>query len=152
METIKQTDRRRRYYKLLAIGKKQVGIADDDYRALLARHGAREVDGEYSATTMDLAQLDNAVADLKRLGFKPKKKPAGDNKDWRAARIAKITKLWCLLSDAGVVKRREEAAMHKWAMRITHKARLEWAGSAELNQCIEALKDWARREHVAIAD
>ena len=84
--------------------------------------------------------------------FKPTKSKTSkaSPSDWRAARIAKITALWCALADAGVVRGRGESAMVKWCARLTHKARLEWASSNDLNQCIEGLKDWAQREGVKL--
>lgn len=147
-----QHNTRHRYYKLLQVGKRALGMEDDDYRALLARHGAQEVDGHVSATTLHIGALMAAVEEMKRKGFRPQGKAgsASNVVDWRKARIRKITALWCQLADAGVVRDRSESAMVKWCARTTHKARLQWATSHDLNACVEALKDWAHRERVKI--
>lgn len=143
-----------RYYKLLEVGKRELHMADADFRCLLQRHGAQTVDGKPSRTTMSIGDLMAAVEEMRRKGFKPRQKPGSVSRlsDWRKPRIKKITALWCALADAGVVYDRSEKAMVKWCFRHTGKARLEWASSAELNACIEALKDWARREGVRLDD
>lgn len=154
MENQQQHNARHRYYKLLQVGKRTLQMDDDAYRALLARHGAKTVDGHVSATTLHFGALVAAVEEMKRKGFRPQAKTgsAANVVDWRQARVRKIIALWCALADAGVVHNRSEAAMVKWCARITRKARLQWATSPDLNACIEALKDWARRERVKIDD
>lgn len=123
-------------------------MADENYRELLHSHGASKKDGKYSATTMSVAGLIQAVGEMRRKGFKPR---AGGG-DWRQPRIEKITALWITLADAGVVRDRSETAMTRWCSRITRKTRLEWATSYELNACIEGLKEWAQRERVPILE
>ncbi len=142
--------RRTRYYQLLAVGKRELCMSDDAYRQLLARHGATDVEGRISATTLPLPTLSHVVDEMVRLGFRPKRTAVSRIADWRKPRIAKITRLWNVLADAGVVRQPGEAAMTKWCARLTGVARLDWATSRKLNDCIEALKDWARREKVKI--
>lgn len=141
-----------RYYKLLEVGKRQLQMDDEDFRTLLQRHGAKLVDGKPSRTTMAIGDLVAAVEEMKSKGFTPraKKNSVTSLSDWRKPRIKKITAIWCALADAGVVRDRSEAAMVKWCFRLSQKARLEWATSQNLNDCIEALKDWARREKVKL--
>lgn len=142
------TNIRDRHYRLLQVAKRDLHMADEDYRELLHRHGAKQKDGKYSATTMSVAGLIQAVGEMKQKGFKPQ---AGGS-DWRRPRIEKITALWMALFDAGVVKKSDQISMVKWCSRITRKTRLEWATSYELNACIEGLKDWAHRERVQIIE
>lgn len=144
MSRVPSRNIRERHYRLLQVGKRELGMDDADYRELLRRNGAKEKNGKYSATTMAVGELMQAVAEMRQKGFKPKK----GNTTWRDPRIKKITAIWIALADAGVVRDRSEAAMIKWCSRITNKARLEWAGSNELNACVEGLKEWARREEV----
>jgi phage gp16-like protein len=139
---------RDRHYRLLQVGKRDLHMADEDYRELLRRHGAKQKDGKYSATTMSVAGLMQAVGEMKQKGFKPQT----GGTDWRRPRIEKITALWMALFDAGVVKKPDQGSMVKWCARITRKTRLEWATSYELNACIEGLKDWAHRERVQIIE
>ncbi len=129
-------------------GKRDLHMADEDYRELLHRHGAGKKNGKYSATTMSVAGLMQAVGEMRRMGFKPR---AGGG-DWRQPRIEKITALWITLADSGVVRDRSEAAMARWCSRITRKTRLDRAASYELNARIEGLKEWAQRERVPLLE
>ncbi len=151
METMRQQDERYRLYKLLAVGKKALGMDDDSFRAMLERHGAKAVDGVPSRTTMSLDGLRDVAAEMKQKGFRPSRGGQGATA-WRKPRIQKITAIWCALADAGVVRDRGEPALLKFASRITRKARLEWASSDDLNACIETLKKWAAREGVQLDD
>lgn len=149
----KSADPRTRLYALLAVGKKTLAMDEDTYRALLRAHGAQLKGDKPSATTMTVPQLETALDAMKRAGFKPARtSQVARIADWRKPRIAKLNALWCALADAGIVRDRSEAALTKFCARFTRTARLEWAGSAGLNQAIEALKDWARREGVAPHD
>ncbi len=148
-----KVDNRLRYYKLLRVGKEQLGWDDEFYYAIwLPRQGATLKNGKYSASTLSISQLSQAVEKMKESGFKPqsKRKFTHGNKDWRAPRIAKINALWCALADAGVVKDKSQAACEGWCKKYTKKDRLQWARSADLNQCIEPLKKWAGRVGVEL--
>lgn len=150
METPRQSDRRYALYRLLNVARAVLGMQEEDYRVLLARHGATARNGKVSATTLDLAGLEAVLDELRAKGFKPRGRAIHNATDWRKPRIAKITAIWCALADAGVVRDRGEAAMLKFCTRITRKARLEWARSEDLNNCIQALRAWARQAGVAL--
>lgn len=152
MAGTKPTDPRQRFYTLLQVGKAQLGMGEDDYRAFLAGQGATAQAGRVSATTLSVPQLAAAVEAMRALGFEPVSRRGSVARigDWRRARVKKITALWCALADAGVVRDRSEAAMVKWCSGVTRVARLEWANSAQLNLCIEGLKRWADRERVKL--
>lgn len=144
-------DPRRRLYTLLQVGRQQLGLDEDTYRAILEAHGAAEVDGRPSATTLSVVKLEEVLEHLKRLGFRPtRQRPTATTADWRQPRIDKIVALWCALADAGVVRDRSERAMLQWCARLTRKARLQWASTSDLNACVEGLKSWAQRERVTI--
>lgn len=140
---------RERCYTLLQVGKQQLGMSEDDYRAFLMAHGAGMIQGRISATTMDIGQLEMAIESMKVRGFHPTSKKSG-TRDWRTARIAKITAIWIALADAGVVRDRGEKAMLTWCAKHTRTASIKWATSRALNDCIEGLKSWAHRERVKL--
>lgn len=152
MEKPRQKDDRYRLYKLLEVGKRELRMDDDSFRAMLARHGATEKDGHPSRQTMSIPDLDAALREMRAKGFKPRPRRgrARNMEDWRAERIKKITALWCALADAGVVHNRSEKAMVAWCAGITKKARLQWTTTVDLNNCIEGLKRWAAREGVKL--
>jgi len=143
---------RTKCYTLLAVGKKQLGWDDEFYRdVFLVKFGATKVNGKVSASTLEFGKLHEAVESMKRSGFKPVKKGIASRKpDWRTPRINKIKALWHALHDAEVIKNPSEIAMQRWCASITKKAKLEWANATDLNNCIEALKSWAHREHVKL--
>jgi phage gp16-like protein len=147
------SDERTRLYRLLAVARREVGMSEDDYRQMLTSYGARaDADGYVSATTMSLTDLERALAHMKHVGFRPRKRAVHNATDWRQPRIAKITALWCTLADAGVVRDRSERAMLRWCAGVTKRARLEWATSQDLNRCVEGLRSWAQRERVVLRD
>lgn len=148
-----KVDNRNRYYRLLSVGKKQLAWDDEFYYGIwLPLQGATLKNGKYSASTLSIGQLSQAVEKMKESGFKPtsKRKFTHENKDWRAPRIAKINALWCALADAGKVDDKSQAACEAWCKKYTQKDRLQWSQSAQLNQCIEQLKQWARRVGVKL--
>ncbi len=145
-----KADPRKHLYTLLQVGRADIGMDEEAYRLFLARHGAKQVKGRYSATTMPIGGLEAALEEMKAKGFKPTGKSRPRSQDWRRPRIEKITALWCALADAGVVRDRSEAAMVKWCAHHTKTAQLEWAKSAGLNACIEGLKSWSLREGVGV--
>lgn len=151
VDTPRQTEDRHRLYRLLEVGRRQLQMDEDTFRQLLARHGAKERNGHPSRHTMSVPELDAAVREMRHKGFKPRP-PRANGKviDWRQARIAKITAIWCALADVGVVHNRSEQAMIRWCAGVTKVARLQWASSKTLNDCIEALKSWAAREGVPL--
>lgn len=153
MATKRPPTPKQRCFTLLAIGKKDLGWDDDFYRdEFLPLHGATKNNGRFSASTMDIHQLHSALEAMKQSGFKPKSKKSasGNLSNWRTARIKKITALWLALHKAGIVREPSEVAMQRWCSSLTKKAKLDWAQSADLNNCIEALKSWAKREHVEL--
>ncbi|MBL1321540.1 MAG: regulatory protein GemA [Methylophaga sp.] len=140
-------------YTLLAVGKNYLQMDDDFYRdEFLVQHGATKKNGRVSASTMDIHQLHAALHSMKLLGFTPKKKATTRISDWRTPRINKITAIWFAMHKAGIVNNPSKTAMQKWCSTVTKKAQLEWVTATDLNNCIEALKSWAAREHVKLAD
>lgn len=145
-----QGDPRQRLYKLLNVARRELRLPEDQYRSVLYANGAKLVDDKWSASTMSIPQLEAALEQLKRLGFKPKAAKVKRFSDWRRPRIAKLRALWMALADAGVVRDRSDRALAKFCARHTGVAKPEWADSQGLNKAVEALKDWARREHVRL--
>lgn len=139
---------RKRLYTLLQVGNTQlakqlVGWTDEDYRALLARHGASAASG-FSAKSMTVQELSTALKEMKDKGFIPKATvPANGKKlnEWRKPRIAKLNAMWCELADDGVVQDRSQFAMAAWCEnQVPGLTKLQWASSENLNKAIEMMK------------
>lgn len=143
-----QIDPRQRLYKLLQVGKRELGMEEDAYRALLARFGASDVDGRPSASTLGVPALEQVLEAMKTAGFRVRRQ--APQVDWRKPRIDLAYAIWCALADGGAVRDRSFLAFERWTHRLTGVAKVEWAGSDGLNACVEALKKWARRECVEL--
>lgn len=141
----------------IQIAKRQLGMDDDDYRAMLER-----VTGKRSSTGLPTADKRAVIAELKRKGFKPypRKGGSGGGRRWRSASkhefIRQIWKIWWLLGDAGVVEKTHAAAnafvsnpkfAAKWGEPVTD---VDFLTVERANDVINALRDVARRNKVAL--
>lgn len=150
------TDRRTQLYTLLGVGNRELhtaraGWCEDDYRLILMQCGAELKGGKYSATTMNIQELEAALGRLKALGFKVKK--GRSNETWRGPRVAKLNAMWCALADGGHVRNRSQHAMETFCRkRVPGLTRLQWATSEQLNKVVEELKQWCRRCNVRTGD
>lgn len=134
--------RRRSLIAKVQIARKELGLVDDDYRAILVR-----IAGKTSAADLDETELVAVVEDLKTKGFKPKlagARPA--DKRVSSARPAdhlsarKARALWISLHQLGAIENASEAALEGFAMRQLGVERLQWANGALMYKLIEALK------------
>ena len=116
----------------IQIAKKELGMDDFAYRALLQR-----IAGRSTSRSLNRSQLHEVVAEMKRLGWKPKRKASPKNP---AAK--KIWALWFTLSDAGEVSRK---GCNAYIKRMTDKQDVNFLTNEETNRVIEALKAWIKR-------
>lgn len=121
------------------LAKKDLGLEDDDYRAVLERET-----GKRSAKDCSHAELEAVLAAFERQGFKPKARaPRGRPATHGVARKARA--LWISLWQLGVVRDPSETALERFARRQLHVDRLQWADQSRGNALIEALKTMAER-------
>lgn len=124
------------------IAKAQLGLADDDYRAVLLRVG-----GFLSAADCSDADLIAVLKEFEAKGFSAKPKVAAVGKrrpaDHPSARKARA--LWISLYQLGAVHNRSEKALEAFAARQLKVERLQWANQGQAYKLIEALKDMAQR-------
>lgn len=143
---------RRKLYALLRIAQRDLAWTEERYRRCLAGHGAKEHQGKPSATTMGFHQIEAALQEMQRAGWR---RAAGRSilsrcHKGRVGQWKKVIRLWCALADAGTVRDRSEQAMLAWCRRHIEESRIEWAGAASLNRCIEGLKSWAERTDIEL--
>jgi len=144
-------DNRKHYYTLLQVGKAELQWDDEFYYGIwLPMQGATLKDGKYSATTMSIGQLYQAVETLKKLGFKPKhandkstRKLAGD------AQSKKIRALWLEMHNQGIVRDPSESSLANYVKRLTGVEALQWLDTRQAGGVIEALKKWQARANKA---
>ncbi len=119
------------------VAKKEMALADDDYRAMLIR-----VTGRASSADCTPRELRSMVEAMKAQGFKDKPKSRGAA-DHPAATKARA--LWISLYHLGAIDNPAEQALEAFAMRQLKVARLQWANQASCYKLIEALKAIAHR-------
>jgi phage gp16-like protein len=142
-------DNRKHYYTLLQVGKAELQWDDEFYYGIwLPMQGAAisPSSGKYSASTMTIGQLCQAVETMKKLGFKVKHK-----QDSSARKLAgdgqsrKIRQLWLEMHGQGIVRDPSEASLANYVKRLTGVEALQWLDTRQASGVIEALKKWQQR-------
>lgn len=134
------------------IGQKELGWADDVYRAVL--HGRY---GKDSASKLTDNELVDFLEHMKACGFTPKKKSKRPGRRMAESKLArKIRALWLSLHHLAEVDDPSEKALLKFAQRVTKSdtpdragvQALQWLTDQQAYQVIEALKAWGGRAGV----
>lgn len=114
------------------LAKKEMGLGDDDYRAMLVRVTTR-----LSSAECTLPELRSMVEEMKRQGFKPRPstRTAADHPAAQKARA-----LWISLYHLGAIHNSSEQALEAFAKRQLGCDRMQWANQAHAYKLIEALK------------
>lgn len=130
------------------IAKKELGLDDDTYRAVLER-----LTGHTSSAKCSDAQLADLLAHFKAEGFKARStarstrvKVAGNRPLADAPHASKIRALWITLYELGVIADSSEAALAGFVRRQAKVEALQWLSPDQAPRVIEALKRWATRE------
>lgn len=120
------------------IAKAQLGMADDEYRALLKTLG-----GVNSAADLSWEGRQKVLDHFKRCGFRGKAKPIRPKVS--EGQLEKIRGLWADLDAAGALRNDSPEALNAYSKRMTRIDQIEWITSAQAAQLIEALKKWKSR-------
>jgi phage gp16-like protein len=131
------------------VAKKQLGLDDETYRAVLHR-----VTGVSSSKDMTPAQHSAVLAEFRRLGFEltpPKsKEPKVGSRGavhLDGPFVSKIRALWIAGWNLGVVKDRHDTALIAFVRRQTGIDHVSWVRDPkDGNKVIEAVKAWLARE------
>lgn len=127
--------------KLVHVGKRELALKDETYRAMLLA-----VTGCESSRECNIGQLLRLVEHMRAKGFAvraPRKAKAAQLADEPQAR--KIRALWLELHRLGEVRDPSEGAMARYVKRQTRVERLEWLNTYQASDVIEALKKWLLR-------
>lgn len=133
------TQQRTRELAQIHIAIKQLGMSEDDHRALLS-----SVCGVTSAGDLDDAGRRAYLAHLKKLGFRPVRR-AGERTQADDAQSRKIRALWLTLHTLGAVRNPSESALAAYVERTTRVAALQWLNARQTETVIESLKKWTMR-------
>lgn len=130
------------------IAKKELGMSDDAYRAMLM-----DVAKVESASKLDFHAQHKVLHRMQELGWKPK---TSKNKGRKSGKVKtqadKIRACWITMHQAGIINDPGEAALGKFISRQTSgtKQRPEFLDAGEAHQVIERLKKWAKRFEVQL--
>lgn len=134
--------RRRGMIAKVHIAKKQLGLIDDDYRAVIL-----DVAGVTSAADCTDGQLEELLKRFEARGFTAKAKtgprPAARPADHPVARKARA--MWISLYHLCAIDDPSEAALEAFARRQLGVEKLQWANQAQGFKLIEGLKAMAAR-------
>lgn len=155
-------DTRRRELAQIHIAVQQLGLADDDHRALLW-----SVCQVRSAADLDWTGRKRYLDHLKKLGFKPRASNAPSKASSSPAKrrtgapapsaghasrplaqdaeSRKIRALWLMLHELGAVNNPSEASLAAYVQRIAKVSALQWMTGEQAETVIETLKKWAMR-------
>ncbi len=134
--------RRKAMIAKVHVAKHQLGLADDDYVAVILRET-----GHTSSAKCNLDELEKIVRAFERQGFSAKAKAPGSGRrvpiaDHPSARKARA--MWISLGLLGAVDP-AEAKLEAFARRQLRVDRLQWADQAQVYKLVEALKAMAER-------
>ncbi|WP_073652195.1 gp16 family protein [Pseudomonas aeruginosa] len=145
--TAANQDARQRLIRLIHVGKRELGLDDEIYRALLM--GSVQKD---STSAMSVPELERVLERMKRSGFKVRVKSARPPAQSRPGRplaqypeARKVRALWLFLHQLGVVKNPSEEALAAYVKRIAKVDALQWTNGDQTEALIETLKKWAMR-------
>lgn len=137
------TQIRDREIKLIHVARRELGLDEETYRAML-----KNVAGVSSSTDLSYQGRQKVLAHLKAAGFKVKSKAApaaiasGGQVD---PQYRKIQALWTELHGVGAVRVNTEAALRVYIKRITGCGDYQFCSSAQVVAIIETLKKWLAR-------
>lgn len=118
------------------LAKKQLGLDDDTYRAILAR-----VCGVKSAADLNARQMPLVLQEFQRLGWKPVKTNQGKRPNPAASKAALMGKIEAQLSTAN----RSWAYADGMAQHMFKVEKVDWLDEKQLLRLIQALAIDARR-------
>lgn len=129
---------RQRELAMIHIARKQLGLDEETYRAML-----RSVGRVDSSRDLDGAGRRRVLEHLQARGFvvpgKVKRRQQGD------PQLAKIAALWADLAARRAIRDGSEPALRAFVRRQTGVGAPEWLSTAQCIKVIEALKGWVKR-------
>ena len=141
----------KRLLKIVQVGRRELGLDEEDYRALL-----ESVTGARSAKGLSAAKLEAVITAMKGLGFKVKggakvngRRSPPSSAKVQAPEVRKVRAIWITMYNDGFVRDGSDDALGSYIKRMTASAnggagisRPEWLTSVQAERVLEALKKW----------
>ena len=127
--------------KTIHVGRKQLGLAEEDYRDLLQR-----VTGKRSSADMNEQQRQAVIGEMRGLGFAAT--PSAVKKSPHA-HVRKVFALWSEAGRCGAVESASRQSLVSFVQGLTEIGDPNWLDAAQANKVIEALKAMNRRAGAA---
>ena len=124
---------RSKLIQLIHIAKSQVGLSDEDYRAVLESTAKKS-----SCSDMTVFELNEVLKAMKKLGFRVKKLETKENEigwDTSKEQLNYIKGMWEL-----VARDKSDRALYRFIKRITGADHPRFMGAAEAQKVILALR------------
>lgn len=130
---------RRKLIAKVHVAKKQLGLDDHLYRAVLQR-----VTGRDSSKHLSAEQLDATLREFRRLGWSPKsatgKRPSAN------PQVRLIWALWNGMARSGCLRKPSRSALRTFVFNQTGVSDPEWLDAKQASNVIAALQAWEKRE------
>lgn len=128
-----------KHYAIIRVAKQQVGLSDDDYRALL-----RTLTGQESAKALTATTFAKLMVQFETMGFRSTaaRKDAG-RKPGKASQAQrhKIASLWATFTNGTGT----EAGLRHWMEKRGYGSSIEWLDSTDARRMIGALANMVGR-------
>lgn len=124
---------RSKIIQLIHIAKSQIGLSDEDYRAVLESTANKS-----SCSEMSVFELNEVLKAMKKLGFRVKKMETREEEigwDTSRAQMDYIRGMWEL-----VARDKSERALYRFIKRITDADHPRFMGAVEAQKVILALR------------
>lgn len=129
-----------KHFGILRVAKQQLGLSDDDYRAILVRFS-----GQDSAKALDRKAFGKIMSHFERLGFQStaaKKNAARRPGMASEAQLRKISALWAEFTEGAG----DETSLRHWMEKHGHGHGTNWLEAAGAQRVIAALTNMTDRK------
>ncbi|SIS88179.1 gp16 family protein [Neptunomonas antarctica] len=135
-DTLPTKDNRKAITARIHIAKKELGLDDETYRAML-----QQVTKHSSCADMHISELYRVMEHLKKLGYKPATRKFGKRPNPAKDKAALMGKVEALLADSKL----HWNYAHAMAQRMFSVAKVDWLDKDQLWRLVGALEKAAKR-------
>jgi hypothetical protein len=127
--------------KLIHVAKGQLGIADEDYRAMV-----KSISGKDSSKDMTDHEALNLIAELEKLGFEStnqnhKNYKELNNRAPKYATDSQLRMIEAMWMSSPVVRVKTREALNAFIKRIAFVDRIEWLYKSKVEKVVKAIQE-----------